>query len=127
MMHFAPVFFFLATAAVALFGFLAVSAFAGTRAAERDSYYKNDMLKKLAETENGGEKVLQLLREEKAANDRDCTRQRLTGALVLIAIGAGTMIFLHAFIPAPGIYLSGTIPLFIGIALLIVALMRQRS
>ena len=40
---------FLSVGAASLFGFLAVAAWSEARRQERESYYKNDMLKKLAE------------------------------------------------------------------------------
>jgi len=58
------VFIFLAVGAIALFTFLSVATWTGTRFAEREAYYKAEMMKKIAEA--GGERnpALEYLREQ---------------------------------------------------------------
>ncbi|MGA8111799.1 MAG: hypothetical protein WB974_20325, partial [Acidobacteriaceae bacterium] len=48
------VFVFLAVAAVALFSMISIASWSGARQKEREAYYKNDMLKKLAESQGAG-------------------------------------------------------------------------
>ncbi len=56
---------FLSAASVALFSFLAVAFWSGARRKERESYYKNEMLKKISEAQGAGAgAALALLREE---------------------------------------------------------------
>lgn len=115
-------FFFLSIGAIALFSFLSVASWAGTRQAEREAYYKAEMMKKIAEI--GGERnpALEYLREQ----ERIAAAKKLggykAGGLVVSGLGLGVMIFLRALIRDQPIYLCGTIFLFIGLALLAYAL-----
>ena len=112
------VFVFLAIGAIGLFTFLAVASWAGARQAERSEYYKADMMKKIAEV--GGERspALDYLREQ----ERIASVKRLgglkLGGLTCVGVGLGLMIFLKALITGAPIYLTGTIPFFVGLALL---------
>ena len=111
-------FFFLAVGAIALFSFLSVATWAGTRQAEREAYYKAEMMKKIAEV--GGERnpALEYLREqERIAAAKQLGGYRV-GGLVVTGLGLGVMIFLRALIRDQPIFLCGTIFLFIGLALL---------
>jgi hypothetical protein len=120
------VFLFLAVGAVALFGFLAVAAWSGTRAQERESYYKNDMLKKLAESDTqSAVATLDYLREkERTAEVKSEAKKRegyLVGGLVNMGIGIGLMAFLAEISHDRALGLVGLIPFLIGVALLISA------
>jgi hypothetical protein len=112
------VFFFLAIGAVALFTFLSVATWAGTRQGEREAYYKAEMMKKIAEI--GGERnpALEYLREQQRIEAAKQLNGLKLGGLINTGIGLGLMIFLKAIIPGKPIYLVGTIELFIGLALL---------
>jgi hypothetical protein len=110
---------FLAISSVALFTFLAVATWTGTRQQERETYYKAEMMKKIAEV--GGERnpALEYLREqERIAVAKQVGGFRL-GGLICIAVGIALMILLHALVPVHGVYLTGLIPLFVGVALLV--------
>lgn len=113
------VFFFLTIGAIALFTFLSVATWAGTRQQERETYYKAEMMKRIAEV--GGERnpALEYLREEEriAAAKRE-GGFRLSG-LICIAVGIGLMALLYALVSVHGVYLSGLIPLLVGVALLV--------
>lgn len=110
-------FFFLAIGAIALFGFLSVATWSGSRSAERSSYYKAEMLKRIAEM--GGEKnpALEYLREQERIKAARRMGGFKLGGLINIGIGVALLIFLHAIVPVEGVYLVGLIPLFIGMAL----------
>lgn len=111
-------FVFLAAGAIALFSFLAVASWSDARRKERESYYKNDMLKKLTEAQGpGANSALELLREEarlEAIRKREGLR---VGGTVVLATGLGLLIFLKALIPGEPIYLCGLLVLLIGAAL----------
>jgi hypothetical protein len=115
------VFFFLSIGAIALFTFLSVATWTGTRHAEREAYYKAEMMKKIAEAGGGSNPALDYLREQ----ERIAAAKRLggykLGGLIVSGLGLGVLIFLKALIPSQPIYLCGTIFLFIGLALLVYA------
>jgi len=119
------IFAFLSVGAVALFGFLAVATWAGTRAQERESYYRNDMLKKLAESNSSNAAAtLTYLQEKERAMEakREAKKHEgyLLGGLINIAVGIGLMAFLAGIAhDKPTIGLVGLIPFLVGVALLI--------
>lgn len=116
------IFLFLAVGAVALFSFLAVAAWSGSRQVERTEYYKAEMMKKIAEL--GGERnpALEYLREQ----ERIAAAKRLGGyklaGLINIGVGLGLAALLKGLVDSTPVYLTGAIPLLIGIALLAYAL-----
>lgn len=113
------VFFFLAIGSIALFTFLSVATWAGTRQQEREAYYKADMMKKIAEV--GGERnpALEYLREQERISMAKQVGGFRLGGLICIAVGIGLMALLYALVPVHGVYLSGLIPLLVGVALLV--------
>ncbi|WP_158750338.1 DUF6249 domain-containing protein [Acidobacterium sp. S8] len=117
-------FAFLSVGAAALFGFLAVAAWAGSRQQERESYYRNDMLKKIAESDtNSAVATIAYLQEKEkvsAANREAKKREGYSlGGLINIAIGIALLVFLMAISHRPEVGLVGLIPFLIGVALLI--------
>jgi hypothetical protein len=117
-------FAFLSVGAAALFGFLAVAAYSEARRQERESYYKSDMLKKLAEMQtSGAAAALEYLREQqqaKLAGQAEKKREGyLLGGLITSAVGIGLMIFLRAIVHAEPVYLVGLIPTLIGVSMLV--------
>lgn len=106
---------------IALFSFLAVTTWSDARRREREAYYKSETLKKIAESSGEGAKAaLDLLREQ----ERNLIRRRLEGmklgGLITTAVGIGVMVLLHGIANNEGpVYLSGLIPLLIGLALLV--------
>jgi hypothetical protein len=111
-------FFFLAVGAAALFTFLSVAAWSGTRVAERQAYYKAEMMKKIAEVGGEHNQALEYLREEERIAAMKQLGGYRAGGLVVTGLGLGVLIFLKALLPGQPIYLCGTIFLFIGLALL---------
>ena len=111
-------FVFLALSAIALFSFLAVASFADARRRERETYYKNETLKKIAEAQGAGAtSALELLREENRLATIHRRQGLKVGGLVMTAVGLGLLIFLRAMVPANPTYLIGLLILFIGAAL----------
>jgi hypothetical protein len=130
-MNLAPsfLFMFLAVGAASLFGFLAVAAWAGSRQQERESYYRNDMLKKLAESNssNAAATLAYLQEKERAAEAQRAAKKRegyTLGGLINIAIGIGLAAFLGGIShDNRAIGLLGLIPFLIGVALLVHAIL----
>ncbi|HTV81569.1 MAG TPA: hypothetical protein VME18_02875 [Acidobacteriaceae bacterium] len=116
----APVAFFafLAVASVALFSFIAVASWSDARRKERESYYRNDMLKKLAESSGAGAAAaMELLREDARLQARGRRQDMKIAGTILLAVGLGILIFLHALIPHKPIYMAGPLLMLIGAAL----------
>ncbi|MHB1936612.1 MAG: hypothetical protein ACYCOR_08510 [Acidobacteriaceae bacterium] len=111
------VFVWLSIGAICLFTFLGVAAWTGTRARERELYYKNDLLKKIAESpEAGGNAALQYLREQHRLAQEKRRGGLQLGGLITAAVGVGLMIFLLAMVHRP-VFFVGLIPLLIGAVL----------
>src|ERR1035437_9194752 len=111
-------FLFLAVSAVALFTFLAVAAFAGSRQVERTEYYKAEMMKKIAEVGGTSNPALDYLREQEQIKATKRLGGMKLGGLINIGGGFGLMILLHGLVRDEPVYLVGTIPTFVGLALL---------
>jgi hypothetical protein len=100
---------FLAVGAVALFTMISVAVWSESRRKERESYYKNDMLKKVAEaTQPGANAALDLLHAE----SRIATARTQQG----LKIG-GLLVFLRALIRDEPIFLVGFMVFLMGAAL----------
>jgi hypothetical protein len=109
---------------IALFSFLGVATWSDARRKEREAYYRSETLKKIAESSGDGAKsALELLREQ----EKNFVKRRLEGmkigGLVTAAIGIGVMVLLRGLVHDEPVYLSGLIPLLIGVALLIYPLL----
>ncbi|MGO8719596.1 MAG: hypothetical protein ACLQMO_10295 [Acidobacteriaceae bacterium] len=116
------VFVWLSIGSICLFTFLGVAAWAGTRARERELYYKNDLLKKIAESpEAGGNAALQYLREQHRLAQEKRRGGLILGGLVTAATGVGLMISLAAVVHRVPVYYFGLIPLLIGITIFVYA------
>jgi hypothetical protein len=109
---------------VALFSFLSVMMWSRERRREREAYYRNEALKKVAEMHQADSgAVLDVLREEERIAARGRREGQKVSGLVTIATGLGMMVFLKVVDrndPDPA-YLAGLIPMLIGAALLLYA------
>jgi len=105
---------------IAVFSFLSVAVWSDARRKEREEYYKNETLKKIAESSGeGAQAAIELLREQ----NRTVTKRRLEGmklgGLITAVVGIGVMALLRGLVNDEPVYLAGLIPLLIGLALLI--------
>jgi hypothetical protein len=105
---------------IALFSFLSVAVWSDARRKEREEYYRNETLKKIAESSGEGARAaIELLREQ----NNVVTKRRLEGmklgGLITAVVGIGVMVLLHGLVRDEPVYLSGVIPLLIGLALLV--------
>ena len=111
---------FLSFAVVALFSFVSVAVWAGTRHQERKDFYRNEMLKKLAESGPGA--VVEYLREEERQEERRREEERRKMAeggrfagSILVVVGALVTFGLSRIVPDLPVYLFGLVPLGIGL------------
>jgi len=116
--------------AVALFSFLAIASWGEQRRREREAYYRSEVLKKLSEASTDSSKrILDLMQEEKRGEQRRRGEALKLGGLITAAVGLGLAIFLKLMLPIhEPVWAVGFIPLFIGVSLLVYALvLRPRS
>jgi hypothetical protein len=104
---------------IALFSFLSVAAWSDARRKEREEYYRNETLKKIAESSGEGAKAaIELLREQNSNVARRRLEGMKLGGLITAVVGIGVMVLLHGLEHEEPVYLVGLIPLLIGLALL---------
>ena len=105
---------------ISTFGFFAVASWANARRRERESYYRSEVLKKLAEAgQDGSSAALEMFREQQRTTDRNRVEiQRLSG-LILVAVGVGLMVLLKGVATNEAAWRSGLIPGLVGAVLLI--------
>src|ERR1700723_2818835 len=104
---------------VALFSFLAVAAWADARRKEREAYYKGETLKKIAESSvEGAKAAVELMRDQQNNIGKRRLEGMKLGGLVTAVVGVGVIILLRGLVPDEPVYLTGVIPLLIGLAIL---------
>ena len=115
---------FLSFCVVAVFSFISVAVWAGTRHQERKDFYRGEMLKKLSET--GPAAVIEYLREEERQDERRRAEHRARereglrlAGLILVAVGGTMMIAMYYVIREVPVYLFGLIPLGLGLVFLV--------
>ncbi len=107
------------------FTFISIVVWLDARRKERQDYYKNETLKKLAEGQGGGASAIEFIREQEKINVRRRHEGQKLGGLITLAVGLGMMIFLKAITASDSdpaahqAYLVGLIPLLIGAMLLV--------
>lgn len=109
---------------ICVFSFAAVAVWTGNRRKERETFYKSETLKKVAEAQGGaGISAIEFLREEEKSAWRRRLEGHKLGGLIMIAVGVGMMVFL-GMIPGAAearVYYLGLIPLLIGVVLMVYA------
>jgi len=106
--------------AIATFGFLAVASWVNARRRERESYYRSEVLKKLADAgPDGSTAALEMFREQQRASARNRLEIQKLSGLILAAVGLGLMPLLKGVASHPSAWLSGLIPTLVGAVLLI--------
>lgn len=117
--------FFLAVGAAGVFTVASVATWAGARGAERESLYRHELIKKIAEQPpDAAERVMRFIREEeetKEARKRAEARFGLQlGGTITFTVGVVLTIFLWYIVEDPGkpVWIVGFFPLAIGVVLL---------
>jgi hypothetical protein len=107
---------------ICVFTFVSIASWASARQKEREAYYKNETLKKIAESQGpGATSALELMREEERIAVRRAREGQRLGGLVMLGIGIALIPFLWAVLDRgdKGVALVGLFPLLIGVALLL--------
>jgi hypothetical protein len=103
---------------VAVFTFLSIAVWAGTRTREREAFYKSEERRRMIEAGGAGaESVVELTREEERIAQRRRVEGIKLGGLITAAVGGG-WVFAFRFVDPEAQFL-GVIPLFVGIAMLL--------
>lgn len=114
--------------AIALFSFLAVASQAEARRKTEEARAKYEFLKKMTESQGFDvQKYMQYQEAELAIKQRQSVEKRLLSGLILVAVGLGVGIFLYVMVGHVGVWTVGIIPLAIGAALIVSALMKGRA
>jgi hypothetical protein len=109
-------------AIVSVFTMIILSVWFGTRQKEREAFYKSETLRRITESSGEGAKAaIELLKEEERLKRIKAREGMKVGGLVNIGLGIGLTIFLWALVGVK-VALCGLIPGFIGVALLVYAL-----
>ena len=119
--------FMVAAVSTAFVGFLTVVTWLGSREKEREAHFRNEMARKLADTEDSGPLLEYVRTMERADAERVRLKARVAG-LITTAVGVALMIFLYNAMAGTAAYLVGLIPLLVGVALLLLSeLMMRRT
>ena len=119
MTEYLPLFLFLSTVVIAVFTMMSIAIWTGTRLREREVFYRNEMLKKLAEAQGAGaESVLTVMREDERRAQREKIEGMKVGGLSASAAGVAIAAFLWHL---ERVRLAGLIPLMVGLAVLVYA------
>ena len=111
--------------AIFLFSFTAVVLWLISRRGERETYYKNEMIKKIAEAQGTGvNSAIELMREQERREARHRRDRLRLGGLITCAVGVGLVIFLITNVPG-SVFLVAVIPLLVGLVLLGYSLVGQ--
>jgi hypothetical protein len=104
---------------IGLFTFLSVAAWSNARRKEREEYYRNETLKKIAESSGEGAKAaIEVLREQNMTFEKRRLEGMKLGGLITAVVGIGVMVLLRGLERDEPVYLVGLIPLLVGLAIL---------
>jgi hypothetical protein len=111
---------FLSVGAVALFGiFIPVTTWIDSRRKERESFYRAETVRRVAEASPDGAKAtVEMLREQDRLSRLKAREGLKIGGVINLGVGIGLVLFLRA-LTGPQVALCGLIPGFIGIAMLV--------
>ncbi len=108
---------------IALFTFLSIAVWAGSRRREREAFYRAEERKKIIEQSGAGSAALmELVQEEERIAQRRRREGLKLGGLVTTAVGIGLIAMLAVVTAhehdAEGVAVVGVIPLLIGVVML---------
>lgn len=94
----------------------------GEKRKAKQALYRNELLKKIADSQgDAADKIMEMIRQEEL--DIKIRRREgiKLGGLITAAAGLGAMALLFMLAPAQPVWISGVVPLLIGLALFIYA------
>ena len=108
--------FMVAVLGTTVFAFITVIVWLEARTKEREAHYRNETVKKIADSGSTAD-ALEYLREIERADAARTRNKARIGGLVTIAVGVALMVFLHQLASGTAVYLVGLIPLLVGVVL----------
>ncbi|WP_263355985.1 hypothetical protein [Acidicapsa ligni] len=123
-----PLFF--CVASVSVFTFVSIAVWTEARRKERETYYKAESLRRIAEMPGeGARQVIEMLQGEERTRRASAMGKEIKrlegmklGGLINVAVGVALLFFLYGMHPERPVYLVGLIPGLIGVALLVYAM-----
>ena len=112
--------FMIAVTGTAFFTFITFVIWFEGRRKERETHYRDEMARKIADAGDSGP-ILEFVRANARADANQVRLKARVAGLITFAAGAGLMIFLYQLVPTAAVYLVGLIPLFVGVVLLILS------
>ncbi len=112
-------------AIVATFTFVGVLVWAKYRRSERESYYRHELVKQMAEKAADEDRLLAFLREKHDIRQANRRQGLLLGGLITMAIGIGFLIGFRWL--DDELSMVGAVPIAIGLALVVGALLLRSS
>lgn len=106
---------------IATFAFLIIVVKARSSVREKEAFYKNEAIQRIAASPDGATAVVEYLREEKLQAEKHRREKLLLGGMITTAVGLGLMIYLfarHYSDHDAYEHLIGIIPFLIGVAML---------
>jgi hypothetical protein len=103
---------------VALFSFVAVVVWSANRRRERENFYHNETVRKIAEA-HGQPALIEYMREAERLRTRRTQAALTVGGLIAASGGAGLMLFMWAVegLREEKMFFVGFIPVFVGLSL----------
>ena len=105
-------------AIISSFLFVGVVIWMKQRRSERDSFYRHELVKKMAERSESEAQLIEFIREEARIRQGNRKQGLMIGGLVTLAIGISYMVAFWIFL-GEGLWALGAIPAAIGLALLL--------
>lgn len=113
--------------ALALFAFLSVAVWAGSRRREREAYYQYEFRKRLVDAGKlDAEDVKSLVEFEQVSSMARSKYGLRVGGVVLTGVGLGLLFGLR-FIDGDPVWMVGYIPLFLGLTMLVAGYVMARG
>jgi hypothetical protein len=112
--------FMVAVASTAFFTFITFVIWFEGRRKERETHYRDEMARKIADAGDSGP-ILEFVRANARADANQVRLKARVAGLITFAGGVGLMIFMHELVPTAAVYLVGLIPLLVGVVLLILS------
>jgi hypothetical protein len=109
----------LASILLPVFGFTVVATWIDARKKEREAFYQNELLKKLADTPGPqAQQVIEFMREQELQKEQRAREGLKVGGVVVAMVGIAMTVMLAVLEPSKALWGVGLVPLLTGVGLL---------